>query len=512
MPRPTRNRLSHVISGLVGFTGALVLLAANSGSEPAETGSAAETLDAVNPLPTGDGAAPDEPAVGIGPQWDVLNWGPGPRGAVPSVYGIDTVVDGRTEQKVFVSSQANDDVGAADSITNLSTSSDSAVSFLTTERNAPVGALNMVRLGDGSLMSIEFIPEWADEAHTSVYLRSWHSADQGETWELRKGLYTPPAGSELGPMNRGLRVHGGPALLADGTIVVPAYTAYMGRRASSIFLQSTDGGATWSQRSEIPAGASTNEVGWSRTVDGDLIAVVRTAESPARLQVTFSHDDGLTWDTAKPLLDPDGVQVVGIYPNVVLQPNGVLMMSTGRPDTRVLIDYDGTGETWDENQLVYVRYPSETGNGRYDGTSGNTDLVNVDANRTVFIGDKCHVWGCKAYHEQYGVFALYVHAVTPGTGKIDVATKLISGTATVSGTFANGDKRFPEQRAEGAFDGSSQPRAAAVVQARRGAPSMVVELDQVYTLNRIGLMLGTGQPSTPPSRSRSTGRRGPSRW
>jgi hypothetical protein len=491
--RAVRNRLGNVLSVTLGFCCAAVLLATTTGSAAPD----ATPPEAVNPLPAGAGAGRDATAVRVGPQWNVVNWGPGPRAAVPAAFAMDTVVDGRTEQKVFVSSHANDDVAAADPVINMSLSLDSALSFLSTRRNAPIGALNMVRLNDGSLLSVGFIPEWTDASRTSVHLLVWRSGNNGETWELTKARFAPPPGKQFGTTDRGLRVHREPSQLPDGTLIMPAYLAYKGEQASSIVLQSTDSGATWTQRGQIPAPApGTNEVGWSWTTDDRLLAVTRTAENPPRLRTSTSADEGRTWSPAAPLLGPDGRQVVGIYPGLVLQPNGVLLLSTGRPDNRVYVSRDGTGRTWDEEQLVLSRYPSETGNGRYDGSSGNTSLVNVDSDRSVFIGDYCAVWGCKAYHEQYGVFASYISAVTPGTGKIDLETKVRNGTARITGDFARGDRRFPEQRPEGAVDGSSRPRSAAVLESRRAEPEMVVELDREYSVNRIGIMLGSGEATS----------------
>lgn len=274
MPRDRGNRLTHAFSGLLGFMAAVVLLSATGSAAP---GTAPPV--AVNPLPVGDGPAANTTTVRVGPQWNVVNWGPGPRAAVPSSFAMDTVVDGRTEQKVFVSSQANDDVAAADSITNMSTSDDSAISFLNTERDAPVGALNLARLGDGSLLSIEFIPEWTDDSHQSVDLKVWRSKD-GDRWKLTTGRFTPPAGTAFGTMNRGMRIHGKPILLADGTLITPAYTHYQGRTPSSVILQSKDNGTIWTQRGAIPAAApGTNEVGWSFTTDNRLIAVTRSWET-----------------------------------------------------------------------------------------------------------------------------------------------------------------------------------------------------------------------------------------
>ncbi|SEE88187.1 sialidase family protein [Jiangella alba] len=489
------TRFSGLVGGLVGFGAAVVLLSTTLGG-PAPLDDAAETPEAaINPLPEGDGPASGTPVIGVGPEWNVLNWGPGPRAAVPASFGYDTVVDGRTEQRIFVSTQANDDVAAADSIVNMSVSDDSGLSFLTTQRNYPTTALNMTRLPDGSLFAVDFIPEWADATRTSVNLLSWRSADGGQTWERIKGRFTPPAGDQFAGTDRGLRVHRVPRVLADGAIVVPVYTVYRSApRRVSAFLQSTDGGLTWTQRSVVPSSIGTNEVGWGYAKDGRLIAVMRTeGETPARLRVSWSGDDGRTWSPSQPLLDPAGQQVVGIYPDVVLQPNGIMLLSTGRPDNRVYVDYDGTGETWDEFRDVFTLYPSDTGNGRYDGSSGNQSMTSVGSSRTLFFGDKCHVWGCKAYNEQYGVVTVLLNAVTGGVGRIDVASQLAAGVATVTGDFAPADPRFPEQRPEGAFDGSSRPHSAAVL-AGSANPAMTLRLDRPYAIDRIGLMLGSGQP------------------
>jgi hypothetical protein len=479
-------------SGLVGFAVAVALVGLPPSGAPVPIALSGATF------PGGDGGSPDAPAWVTGPEWNVLNWGPGPVAAIAAATAMDTVVDGRTQQKVFVSSNANQDVASADTVSNMSFSLDSGLSFLTTERNFPVSALNMTRLHDGSLISIEFIPEWANDGHTAIHILTSRSTDQGRTWANPvKGLFTPPPGKEFGGTDRGLRVHRRPMVLADGTWLVPAYGTFKGERGSSMILQSKDSGRTWTLRSQIPAGLSTNEVGWSRTTSGELIAALRTAESPARLLVSRSTDDGVTWSAATPLLGPDGKQVVGIFPDLVLQPNGVLLLGTGRPDARVLVSYAGDGRRWDDVQTVFANYPSDTLNGRYDGTSGNNSIVNVGASRSVFFGDKCAVWGCGAYNEQFGIYAKYISAVTPGVGKLDLATQLREGVASVEGTFAEPSARFPETRPEGAFDGSSRPNAAAVLQARKGAaPSMVLKLDRPYSLNRIGLMLGSGQPAS----------------
>jgi hypothetical protein len=486
----------HLKGVAIGFVTAVALLAGLPGPGVTVAQPTANALT-MPTFPSGDGGSVAEPTYGVGSEWHVLDWAPGPIAGVTQAAGYDTVVNGRTEKKIMVSTGSNPDVGAADTINNVSWSVDSGKSFLNTERDRPELALNFGRLNDGTLIAIDFIPEWADDSHTAVNILTRHSQDGGKSWQVRRGLFKPPAGQEFGGMNRGLRIWRRPIVLQDGTIMVPAYTVYKADKGlwASLILESKDGGESWTQRSRIPASLTVNEVGWSYTTDGRMVAALRTGQNPPMLVTSFSDDDGKTWSPVKPLLGPDGKQIGGIDPDVVLQPNGIMVLATGRPDDRILIDYDGTGEKWDAEEVVYANAPSDTSNGRYDGTSGNNSIVNVGSNRTIFFGDKCHVWGCGAYDNQFGVFAKYLSIVTPGVGKLDLATQVRSGVGSVTGDFAKPDKKFPETRPEGAFDGSSAPNSAAVLSAGDGvAPSMVVKLDRPLSVNRIGLMLGTGQP------------------
>ncbi|MPZ96275.1 MAG: hypothetical protein GEU96_15520, partial [Propionibacteriales bacterium] len=445
-------------------------------------------------LPSGDGAAVDGNASASGSHWNVLNWGPGKLAAVPTSYSHPIVDDaGRTVQKVYIGSQANADVGSAESINNMSYSEDSGLSFLTTRRNSPVSALNMTRLPDGSLIAIEFIPEYIDLPQSLVRLKVWRSPD-GISWSQQEG---GDVAFPDGKVPTGMRVHRRILLEPDGTLMVPIYGSFQGSsKGYSAILQSTDTGVTWTYRSIIPATnvAFTNEVGFAYTSDNRLMAVMRTAQD---LAYSFSDDHGRTWTEAKDLLGPDGEPVGGIYPDLVLQPNGTLLMTTGRPDVRYLVSYDGTGRTWDAAETIFANYPSTGNNGRFDGSSGNNTMENVAANRSVLYYDQCHVWGCGAYNEQFGVSAEFVGALTPGAGRIDVMSKLLDGSATVTGSFGKGDKNFPEQRPEGAFDGSSAPSAAAKLVGKNGARGqMTLTLDSTYRIDRIGLMLGNGEPQS----------------
>lgn len=502
-PRGARSRRSVALARVSRLAGLGVTATALSLVLPAAMATpgpgSGEDLGSNNrhhELVAGNGDAADRPAWNFASQWTVHAWGPGEMAAVPYAHAYDQVVAGRTTKRVTVTSGSNADVGDADTETNVSHSDDGGKTFLDNERRQKVTATNMTRMADGSLIAIDFIPEWTDAGHKSVTIISRVSGDGGRSWSERPGIFTPPSGKTLGAMNRGLRVHRGARVLTDGTLVVPAYTRYVGDdRGSSIFLQSSDGGITWTQRSAVPSTVGTNELGWSPTADGRWFAALRTESAPNSLLQSFSDDEGRTWSPATALLGPDGKQFVGINPQPLLQPNGIMVMASGRPDSVALVSADGTARKWDEQLLAMANPPSTTLNGRFDGTSGNNALVNVASNRSLYIFDTCHIWGCGAFNEQFGVYARYLSAVTPGAGKLDLASKALLGKVATTGDFAPADPRFPEQRPEGAFDGSAEPHSAAVLDAGRGrAPSMTIRLDRMRTLNKLGLMLGQGQP------------------
>ncbi|WP_152366114.1 sialidase family protein [Microlunatus speluncae] len=506
LSRVLRSRGSAAIGGFA----AAVLIAMLPGSVP--VASIGGSLPIVgDELAAGDGADPNGYAFGTGSHWNVLNWGPGEVAAVPASFSMNTVdKSGRTVKKIFVSSGANPDVGSAASINNMAVSEDSGKKFLEAQRDYPLQALNMGRLRDGSLISIDFIPEWTDASHKTTDLKIWKSTDNGRTWDPSRGIFTPSPGRTIGPMSNGLRVHRRVIELADGTIMVPAYTNFAETRSTttSIILQSTDRGKTWTMRSEIKAPGSgtpqrpgTNEVGWTYTADGRLMAVLREVELPqgegegalAFLWAAYSDDDGQTWTDAKPITGPDGQKVNGIYPDPVLLPNGMLLLATGRKDARALASYDGNGEKWDAETTVLANYPSEGFNGRFDGTSGNTSIESVGSNRAVHFYDQCHTWGCGAYNQQFGISAKYVGAVTPGTGRIDLARLVQDKLATITGDFAPADATHPERRPAGAVDGSTEFGAEAVVQKSGRPGEMIIKLDRPYPLDRLGLMLGHGE-------------------
>lgn len=430
-----------------------------------------------------DGAAADEPHVSLGAEWNVYSPGPGLLAAFANIFGVDEVRDGVTRKRMFVSWAANRDSASADTIDGVAVSQDNGLSFVPAPE-VPTSALNPVRLDDGSLLFVDFLPTTVDG---ELGVSTSRSTDLGATWTTTKA-----------PIDAGLatfawiRVHRGIHQLVDGTLLMPVYGAARGESANrSWLLQSSDRGQTWSVRSQISdttAASNTNETTIARTSDGRLTALMRTSVGENLLQ-TFSSDDGLTWSKPAVIAAPEGAPRGWVDPGLTLQPNGMLVLTYGRPDNHILVSRDGTGRTWDDHRLVLANPVRETQPARYHGSSGNTGIASVAANQSIVVGDSCaNIWGCRERGQVHRVWARRVDAVTAGAGKLDLATRVHEGAIRLSGEVAAADPRFPETRIEGAVDGSAERHAAA----RLTGGSLVVELDRVHTLNRIGLMLAYG--------------------
>ncbi|NNG36791.1 exo-alpha-sialidase [Nakamurella aerolata] len=498
LPRRVRPRWRAPITMATVFaTGAAVgLLAAQGGGA---TGTVAGPAMAAAPE-LANGKDPNATVLSGGAQWWIWSPGPGELGANPQAFSFDQVVNGKSVKRVGVGIVRNEDTPDASLATKYLISENSGQIF--NDYSGLPSNFSMVapyRLRNGDVLSSNFVPTANGDGTDGFAM--FRSSDVGKTWtEYRAKIVEDKW--QFG----WYRIHRDMLELDDGTLLLGAYgngTVNGVRKGYSLILQSTDGGKTWTQRSAVNGGTSysTNELGFGRTSDGKLVALMRGDEPAPRppampLTQAFSDDDGKTWRDVKPYVPPAGFPNNGIMPKPMLMPNGQLLLTYGRPDNNVVVSRDGTGRTWDEGNMLYSRYPGEDPLRRWMGSSGNMDIVQRTNSTALAFGDRCHnVWMCREYSHDNAVWAKVVDAKGPNIGKIDLITKANEGVVKVSGSVAAADARFPEQRLQGAIDGSGEYRAAARFSDRAAAArGLTVELDKAYPINRFGLMMGKGEP------------------
>jgi hypothetical protein len=197
--------------------------------------------------------------------------------------------------------------------------------------------------------------------------------------------------------------------------------------------------------------------------------------------------------------DDDAKTLLGISPQLMLMPNGVMVLRSGRPDNWVAISTNGQGTGW-VGQLTYRNCPSD--GYRFHGSTGNGGIAYRSANRMIVVGDNCELtWACNKTAEtdftvdkQNRIWRRFADVLTPDVGRIDLATKYRQGTVTVSGNMADTVAGHPRARVDGAFDGSTEYWSSAV---HVGGPgSYVLKLDRTYPLTKVGLSLRNGRVAT----------------
>ncbi|MBM7783701.1 exo-alpha-sialidase [Tenggerimyces flavus] len=448
------------------------------------------------PPPLADGAAGDASTLSGGAMWYPWAPGPGELGAAPMAFSIDQVIQGRTVKKVVASWGRNEDSPTAPLRNTRAVAEENGQVFV--PYDALPSTFTMVattRLHNGDVLGASFVPTTAP-APNRIGIPMAKSTDVAKSWTT----WTAPLIENKWRLNW-YRVHRDLIELEDGTILLGGYgngTINGVAKEYSLVFESTDGGQTFRQRSAVNAGSSfsTNELGLGRTSDGRLVAMMRGSEPVARppampMTQSFSDDNGLTWEAPKPYVPPAGMPNNGIMPKFVLQPNGQLLMSYGRPDNNVVVALDGTGRTWDKGENLYSRHPGEEPTRRWMGSSGNMDLVSLHNGSSLAFGDTCHnIWMCREYGHDNKIWTRKVEALGAGVGKLDLTTKVKAGTVKLTGGVVAADPRFAEQRIQGAVDGSSEYRSAARLVSGQG---LTVELDHTYTLDKIGLMMARGE-------------------
>ena len=232
-------------------------------------------------------------------------------------------------------------------------------------------------------------PEPATEFRTTRILYR----DGGQAFEQRYGRLTLPhppkltPPSPMGGINTGSRTHNGFVFdhsvvrARDGSLLATIYGRFQDDPSyCSVVVRSADEGLNWDYLSTI-AGRQPPpidglgkegpcEPSMVRLADGDLFSIMRTGSDGFMVQCR-SKDDGKTWTPA----ESSGLK--GVQPDLCLLSNGVLVVSTGRPEpVSLYFSEDGTGENWSHATPLF-----EENSTRYTG------MVEVEPNVVLVVYD-----------------------------------------------------------------------------------------------------------------------------
>ncbi len=116
------------------------------------------------------------------------------------------------------------------------------------------------------------------------------------------------------------------------------------KESASYCMVSSDNGKTFERRGTIALDTTGKnmmaEPALAPTTDGRLVCAIRQEPHPRALMLTYSDDGGRTW--SKPVKN----HPFGVFPNLLLLENGILVLSFGRPGVLLKFSMDGKGRTW----------------------------------------------------------------------------------------------------------------------------------------------------------------------
>lgn len=456
----------------------------------------------------------------------------------PFAYSFDTVnPQGDTVRKVFVSWSASLDTSSTPPLYRYSVSDDGGVTYRKDSngnqivKEEGVTFTNSIKKRDGSIVSVDFVPVPSSTTSSDWDINYHTSTDNGETWTHH--VTAGDIGKVTFPVNVDwFRLHRGIVENSDGSLLAVAYGNFntdptdtieqqqgssivtgSTRRDRAMLIKSVDGGVNWSYVSTIAYDRNLynsykqtgvidrydryegfNETALARTKDGNLLAVLRTG-SYISLYQSRSTDNGITWSA--PQLLPgvtDFNDQQSVDPDLLLMPNGTLVLSYGRSYTKLLVSEDGNGNSWTAPPLItYNEIPGSN----TKETSGYTAIVPVGPNRLQVYGDTGANWSYPASDpvNRFSIWSKYVDiANTSRFNKIDLKTMHKLGQIAVSTDMNYTDSAHPEARVSGAFDGSTDYWSSAFKSGTAG--SFQIDLNRIYRITDLGISLKNGSPQS----------------
>jgi hypothetical protein len=269
-----------------------------------------------------------------------------------------------------------------------------------TWQDGPASPANAaVELDGGEVVSLGFWTKRRPDGRYSLEQR--RSLDGWRTFtEETSVLDIPlsvPCGGDGGPdeVNAGFLMDHGIIRLRNGNLMATMYGNYKGDTARSegygepgfvkyrtIVVSSSDGGRTWADPITVGYDPKIGQEGLceaalARAANGEVICVMRSGGRPGipptPLYVARSADEGQTWSGPEPVADK------GVWPNLCVLGNGVLVCTYGRPGNELVFS-DDNGKTW-KGAFAY-------GRGTWGLTSSYNSVVPVGPDTVLVVYDR----------------------------------------------------------------------------------------------------------------------------
>lgn len=362
------------------------------------------------------------------------------------------------------------------------------------------------RWSDGQLVAIPFYPSWG-YGHTTSFnflVPYYTSSDQGITWVAHNDGVVSMGAQEIDSF----RFHRGIIQTTDGTLLAPAYLRFYGEADHrAALMQSTDGGRTWTYRSNIAytAGIGYSECTIVRCVDDSLLTVIRTEGQSLRYR--RSTNNGQSW-LANAVALPGLPANKGVDPYLYLMPDGILVLTYGN-DTSTGTNYsrdcyfalstDGNGTNWTNCTRTFLSSTSKTDLG--NKSTGYTSIVPASSHRFIQFSDRAelryYTWDPVTQANPFSLNKKIVDLVPSYYNRIDLKAKYALGAVTITTDLTETNTSFPEMRLSGAFDQSTDYRSGAFKSGTGTVTgSYTVDLQQSYVLNGIGVCLHVATPES----------------
>jgi hypothetical protein len=273
--------------------------------------------------------------------------------AFPAAASFQVDSEGRSHTRLFVFySQTKDDAHVPPSV-GVRISDDLGRTWPVYQSHEWF-PISLVQLAGGAIGGPSFVTEMIGGDISNEQRVRWvQSADGGETWTTTAGKLVAPEPMKCIVAGSG---RGGFAFtwvmdMGSGVLGAALYGYFAAdTKYRTVWAQSTDGGIHWNIVSTIAYDPEAGPEGYceptvARTSDGSLLCVMRIGSNKPLYQ-SRSADDGLTWSVPERLPGPEEEHTHSVLPALRLLPDGMLVLSYGRPNTRLLLSADGTGERW----------------------------------------------------------------------------------------------------------------------------------------------------------------------